>query len=161
MIKLEEPRFTEDEVGQTVRWLNDPVLMKYSEQRHHEHTVKSQLKFIHDFKAPDRYRKITCDGHYIGSLTAYVDIHNLVADVGILVGPGHSGLGHGTEAWRLFLQELRGQGVRKAEAGCMSLNGPMLRICEKNHMRLEGCRRHHFDLGEGKFADLVMYGTLL
>lgn len=158
MIKLESPRFTQEEVEKTVSWLNDPILMKYSEQRHKHHDLKSQLKFIYDFAPPHHYRKITAENQYIGTITAYVDRVNGVADVGILVGSSYSGRGYGEQAWRLFLQELRREGVRKIEAGCMARNKPMIRIFEKNHMRLEGTRRAHFQIGENQYDDLVMYG---
>ena len=159
MLKLDDGRVTQGELEETVKWLNDPVFMKYSEQRHKTHSVGSQLEYIHGFRSPHQYRKITLDGKHIGSITAYIDIPNNVADVGIMIGPPYGHYGHGREAWRMFCQELAKQGVRKIEGGCMAKNTAMLRIFEKNHMRLEGTRRNHFWTADG-FDHLVMYGTL-
>lgn len=159
MLKLEPPEFSVEELEQTVTWLNDPVLMKYSEQRLKEHTVKTQLDYIHSMAEPHQYRKITCNAAYIGTISALVDTHNRVADVGILIGSTFIGKGHGCEAWRQFCQELFKLGIRKIEGGCMAKNTAMIRVFEKNHMRLEGTRRYHFMTKQG--ADhMLLYGLL-
>lgn len=159
MLKLIEPIFSEQDVNDTVAWLNDPVLMKYSEQRHNNHTVKSQLEYIHSFSEPNQYRKITYNGIFIGTISAIIDERNSVADVGILIGEPFVKKGHGCDAWRLFCLELAKQGVRKIEGGCMAKNGAMIRIFEKNHMRLEGTRRYHFKTPEG-YDHMLLYGML-
>ena len=155
MIKISNEPFTQREVDTVVRWLNDRTLMKYSEQRHTVHTQASQLRYINSFKEPDQYKKINFETKLIGTVSAYVDTINDIANVGILIGGPHGGNGYGEEAWRIFCNDL---GVRKIEAGCMAQNKPMIRVFEKNHMRLEGTRRAHFDLGKGVHDHLVLYG---
>lgn len=140
-----------------ISWLIDPVLMKYSEQRHKIHTVRSQLEYISSIQVPNHYFKVKDDEVLVGTMTAFIDINNNVADLGILIGRPHKGFG--TEAWRLLCNRLGGTGVRKIEAGCMAKNTAMIRICEKNHMRLEGTRRDHF-WTVGQCDHLVLYGKL-
>src|SRR5687767_10524495 len=113
MMKLEDPVFSQRELEDTVVWLNDPILMQYSEQRHKKHTVHSQLEYIHSFIEPHQYRKITVNGVYIGTISASIDAINSVADVGILIGSPHTGHGHGCAAWRMFSYELHKLKVRK------------------------------------------------
>lgn len=159
MLKLEQPTFSEKELEDTVAWLNNQALMKYSEQRHKKHTIRSQFRYIYSFSEPHQYRKITFNNIYIGTISARIDIANSVADVGILIGEPFIRRGHGCEAWRLFCLELAKLSIRKIEAGCMAKNTGMIRIFEKNQMRLEGTRRYHFHTHEG--ADhMVLYGML-
>lgn len=159
MLKLEPAHFSSEELEITVDWLNDSLLMKYSEQRHKTHTIKSQIDYIHSLVEPHQYRKIVCNGIYIGTISAIIDVQNRVADVGILICRGLGGLGHGTKAWRLFCGELSDLKVRKIEAGCMAKNTAMIRIFEKNSMRLEGTRRYHFQTSEG-YDHMLLYGML-
>jgi len=153
-----EPRAAPLVVG----WLNDPEVVKFSEQRHKQHTVESQLNY---WKSPATYepnlvRIIELQENYaIGSISATIDQKNNIADVGILIGDKSQwGRGFGYEAWEcvcnyLFFERK----IRKIEAGCMSINKPMIRLCEKYMMRLEGTKIAHFDVG-GMTSDMLMYG---
>ena len=87
-----------------VDWLNDPDVVRYSEQRHRKHDEETQQQYLMD--GPDVFREIHV-GHgnytFIGTVSAYIDRPNGVADVGILIGDKASwGMGYGTEAWTVF-----------------------------------------------------------
>ncbi len=157
MIQISDDPFTQREIDLVVSWLNNKELMKYSEQRYLTHTQASQLRYIHGFKEPDQYKKITVEGKCIGSVNAYIDQINSVANVGILIGAPHVGKGYGPIAWGTFCGSLR---ARKIEAGCMAKNKAMIRIFEKNAMRLEGTRNYHFQTGKDQYDDMVLYGML-
>jgi RimJ/RimL family protein N-acetyltransferase len=138
------------DIKQQVAWLNDPEVVKYSEQRHRSHDYASQHKYIEGFHPPSMLRLITTGNQLIGSITAHVDEHNLVADMGILIGDKSKwGQGYGTEAWIAMIERLFGLGIRKIEAGCMECNQGMIHIFKKSGMLLEGCREHHFMTGLG------------
>lgn len=161
MIEFRNSRPTPEEIKRLVGWLNDPALMKYSEQRHAEHTVDTQYNYLYDRGySPQIYERIYLDNVMIGTITADLDGKNYVADVGILIGAQHIGKGHGYSAWRLFCDGLSKKGVRKIEGGCMAQNKAMIRLFEKSGMRLEGTRRYHFQIGKNKFDDMVLYGRL-
>src|SRR5262245_38422741 len=83
-----------------VDWLNDKDLMRYSEQRHHEHTLRSQLDYVRAEHSQRKLWLLRCDGVDIGTLSAYVDIANKRADLGILIGRReYHGQGLAAEAW--------------------------------------------------------------
>lgn len=161
MLELRSGKPTTSEVEKIVSWLNDPVLMQYSEQRHKKHTVDTQFGYIYDLlQRPAVYKMAYGHNRLIGTVSAYIDSENNVADAGIMIGPDFIGQGYGPEVWRIFCKELTKLGIRKIEGGCMARNKPMIRVFEKNDMRLEGTRRYHFHIGKDEYDDMVLYGKL-
>lgn len=144
-----------------VRWLNDPEVVRYSEQRHQHHTQFSQMGYINSFKGSSHIWRIARvdTGAHIGNLTATHDADNNVADVGIMIGQASLwGQGYGAEAWDAACSWLLGAGgVRKLEAGCMRSNEAMMKIIQKSGFRLEGERANHFLLG-GSPVGAVLFG---
>lgn len=144
-------------------WLRDPKVTEFSEQRHHQHTLSSCLRYINSF---------TPDGHiwaiytalndlHIGNLAADVDKPNNVCDLSIMIGnTDYWGSGFGTEAWRRaaeWLLDKEGGELRKVEAGCMALNLPMRKLFDHTGFQFEGERKNHF-LKEGQLCGAVYYG---
>lgn len=143
-----------------VSWLNDKQLTRYSEQRHRLHTLEScrtyMLGFLgtaHHFwaiEATDR------DGLHIGNLNAYVDEHNGLADLGILIGHAAAQRqGYGLEAWKAALGYLAAlPGLRKLTAGMLSNNARMVALAQKTGMVEDGRRKNHY-LWEGCAMDVI------
>lgn len=150
---------------QMVAWLNDPDLMQYSEQRHKKHTIESQKKYVDSIKWPHAFYLIHFGGapqashSLIGTMTAFVDLHNNVADLGILIGRDFRGQGFGLEAWSALSDYLLGTGTRKIEAGCMETNQRMISIFVKSGMKYESIRPDHFLLN-GQPCNAVYYGRV-
>ena len=144
-------------------WLNDPEVVKFSEQRHKKHTVLSQRDYWMSKATtePDIYYVIdyATNNRPIGSISATIDLNNQIANVGIIIGDKSVwGNGYGYEAWECFCNYLFiEKKIRKVEAGSMSSNKSMRRICERFFMQLEGTQRGHF-LIDAMPSDLVMYG---
>lgn len=139
-----------------VGWLNDPEVVRYSEQRHKHHTLESQMDYL--LNGPSEFYQIYYDNKFVGTVSAYIDKPNRVADVGILIGEKKLwGKGIGFLAWKVMCDLLFKAGARKIEAGCMSINEPMKRICEKYGMTEEGIRIDHF-LIDGSSSSMVLYG---
>ena len=143
-----------------VGWLNDPVVTRYSEQRHRTHTLESCRAYRQSFQdTPHHFWAIVATdtelGH-IGNLNACVDTHNSVADIGILIGErGAWGRGYGSEAWTTVCRHLLcEQGLRKITAGTLSVNIPMLTIMQKAGMTEDG-RRVRQALWEGQEVDMI------
>ena len=159
LMLLDRPDIHPDshDVRTHITWLNDKELMRYSEQRHRQHTPESQCEYLKGFDNVTSFiwNIIRCEDHLIGTITAYIDHDNEIANVGILIGWPRQG--YGTEAWQCVCNWVLVNWVRKVECGCMRSNHGMRRICEKTGMSLEAQRRDHF-LFEGKPEDLLLYG---
>jgi [ribosomal protein S5]-alanine N-acetyltransferase len=143
-------------------WLNDPSVVRFSENRHRAHDVESCRRYVESFRESPHYLWAITDrgsGQHVGNLTATVDLPNGLADMAILIGEKSVwGRGVGREAWELaktFL--LRRARIRKIEAGAMSENTAMVHICKACGMQDEGRRPRHFVL-DGRFVDLIQFG---
>lgn len=150
-----------------VAWLNDPEVVRYSEQRHTHHTLKSCRAYWRSFQDTSNFfwalvtrdlpgRQAGSLPGYIGTMTAYRDEANSVADVGILIGERSAwGQGYGFEAWQAICQWLLTIArVRKITAGTVSENKAMLAIMEKAGMVPDGSRKSHTLINE-KPVDVV------
>lgn len=137
--------------------LNDPEIMKYSEQRHAGWTPDRISEYYNSFDHHNSHVwGIYGNGADIyGTITATRDHNNKVANVGILVGKSEHG--YGTKAWSAVCDWLLSPsgGMRKVEAGCMAENIGMVRIFEKTGMTIEGVRKAHF-LFEGRPMDMIL-----
>jgi RimJ/RimL family protein N-acetyltransferase len=143
-----------------VGWLNDPEVVRYSEQRHRIHTIESCREYWRSFVGtPHHFWAILVSGSqlgHIGNINAYVDEKNRLADVGILIGEKTAwGQGYGLEAWiAVCMHLLNEQGVRKVTAGTSAANKGMLRIMEKSGMVADGRRVRQY-IFEGKETDII------
>lgn len=147
-----------------VAWLNDPDVVRLSEQRFRTHTLESCRAYMCSFEGTPNYfwavlSRLPLEGH-VGNVSVFVDNWNGVADIAILIGEKRLwGKGFGLEAFRAVTSFLFRQiRVRKVTAGTTSLNRGMLRIMERMRMEPDG-RRLRQVLVDGQEADLV-YGAL-
>lgn len=147
--------------SRNIGWLRNPDVVRYSEQRHREHTLSSQLRYITSFVGKSKLWGIYLKegGQHIGNVSAMHDAPNDVADVGIMIGdPELWGRGLAGEAWKgacAFL--LGGGGVRKLEAGCARTNTAMLKIIQASGFKQEGELLGHF-LFDGAPVSSVLFG---
>jgi [ribosomal protein S5]-alanine N-acetyltransferase len=144
-----------------VGWLNDPEVVRYSEQRHRRHTAESCREFIGSFATGPSHlwaiiEKERSLGH-IGNINSVVDAPNRTADVAILIGEKQAwGDGLGAEAWMAVVDYLLGPGgMRKVTAGAMAENKAMLKIMNKAGMAEEGRRNGQFLL-DGRAVDAIL-----
>lgn len=146
--------------AQVVSWLNDPEVVRYSDQRHRQHSLESSRAYLESFAGSNNgYWAIFTRGEsetMIGTVTAYVDMPNSVADVGILIGDRRFWRGgYGSESFAgvvnwLFMY----RGIRKVTAGTMAENAAMLGVMRKIGMREEG-RRERYYLLAGREVDMI------
>jgi len=143
-----------------VQWLNDPELMKYSEQRHKVHTLDTCREYYQSYKGTSNLfwaiEEVQTQNKHIGNINAYIDIHNRLADVGILIGAKEAhGKGYGLEAWigvgNFLFDSI---GIRKLAAGTMSVNVPMIKLMLRAGMIDDGVRKNHY-LHNGREVDIV------
>jgi len=148
---------------QEIGWLNNKGLMKYSEQRHHVHTIMSQHEYLNRFPVNSHIWLVCLKDDEpgliprIGTISAHIDPFNKTANMGVLIG-NHAGCGYGTEAWKRVMDFLFEWGTEKIEAGMMQTNEPMMAVCKKTGMAMEGIKPKHF-LVDNKRVDLVQYGV--
>lgn len=154
------PYFASMVTDQHVYWLNDPVVMQYSENRNVQHTIESQHKYLNGFnRTSEHIWLITHHTDAIGSISAYVDRPNKVANMGIMIGEKDEWRkGYGSEAWLAVMDWLWSQDMRKIEAGCMDKNRAQRALCAKVGMKIEGIQMGHF-LMDGLSHDLLHYGV--
>lgn len=155
-----ERHISQDIVG----WLNDPEVVRYSDNRHRSHSLATSREYLASFAdSPNCYWAILrrdATRSMIGSITAYVDGNNAVADVGILIGDKScwSG-GYGSEAFSSIVGWLfNTRGIRKVTAGTMAVNAGMLGVMRKIGMH-EEARKERYYMLEGKEIDMVC-GTI-
>jgi len=143
-----------------VGWLNDPQVVRYSEQRHKKHTLELCRQYWQSFiDSPHFFWAITAIdssvGH-IGNINAHIDKMNSVADVGILIGERTAWRkGYGLEAWVAVCNYLlRDAGIRKVTSGTIAANKGMLRIMEKAGMVADGRRIRQY-MVDGSEVDII------
>ena len=155
---FEEKDITSEYVG----WLNDPVVVRYSNQRFRHHSLESCRDYLGTFKnSPNHFVKIMTlsEGNTIGTMTMYASVHHRTVDMGIMLGNRSCwGQGLGQDAWNTLIDWLMmNESVRKVTAGAMRCNTSMVNIMERSGMTLEAVRPQQ-ELLEEEAQDIVYYG---
>jgi [ribosomal protein S5]-alanine N-acetyltransferase len=143
-----------------VGWLNDPQVVRFSEQRHRRHDEESCKSYANSFIGTPHYfwAIVARDeklGH-IGNISAHIDISNSVGDIGIMVGERSVwGRGYGSEAWSIVAAFLfDALNLRKVTAGMIATNKSMIDLAKRTGMTEDGYRRRQF-LWEGQEVDML------
>lgn len=159
-VRMRIEPFTDQHLSERyVAWLQDPEVVRYSEQRYRTHSMQSCREYAASFSGTPNHFWAMIEqnlglGH-IGNINAYVDTRHLVADVGILIGEKHAwGKGYAFEAWWAVCNYLFADGIRKITAGTLSVNHAMLKVMRKAGMKPDGCRIRQC-LWEGEAVDIV------
>jgi RimJ/RimL family protein N-acetyltransferase len=149
-----------DLTDEYIGWLNDPEVMRFSNQRFRTHDRVSCERYLASFAGTDNlFLSVRLhDGRAIGTMTVYASRPHGTADVGIMIGDRACwGRGFGQEAWSLVVDWLaRHPAIRKVTAGAAAPNAGMVRLMERSGMTLEAVRRAQEIIG-GAPADLVYY----
>lgn len=153
--------FTEADIGETyLGWLNDPEVVRFSNQRFRRHDAASARAYLAGFAdGPGHFLLVeeAATGRPLGTLTAHVQPAHGTADMGILIGARDCwGRGYGLEAWMLLMDWLFARGLRKLTAGTAAPNLGMRRVAERSGMHLEGVRRRQ-EIIDGQEADILLY----
>lgn len=146
-------------------WLNDPEVVRFSNQRFAYHDRESALRYLAGFSGTENLFLAVRDaasGALVGTMTAYRSRHHGTADVGIMIGARVIwGRGYGDAAWSGLLDWLlRHGGARKVTAGTLACNRGMVRLAEKASMTIEGVRRAQ-EIVEGSPEDIVLYAKFV
>jgi [ribosomal protein S5]-alanine N-acetyltransferase len=157
IVPFEERHLTE----RYVAWLNDPDVVKYSEQRHRVHDAAScRDYFLSMQNSACLFAAIEMAdselGH-VGNISVAIDRANRSADVSIIIGDKRVwGTGLASAAWTAMVDELlKGWALRRVTAGTMSVNLPRIKLMTRSGMTIDAVRARHF-LWEGQEVDLVL-----
>jgi len=147
-----------------VEWLNDPEVVRYSEQRHRKHDLASCQAYLETMRLSGAYFyaiEDVCGGRgHVGNVSVAVDRMNGLADISIMIGERATwGEGFGLEAWRAVMRALLENGrFRKVSGGAIAANRAMVAIMKKTGMKPDGRRRAQY-LIEGVPVDVVYYAA--
>lgn len=126
-------------------WLNDPAVVRFSNQRFRRHTRQTALDYLQSFKGTENlflavYLKN--DNKYIGTMNVYFSAAHETADIGIMIGDRACwGAGVGSDAWLTMLSFLLDTvKVRKVTGGALGCNAGMIKIMAKAGMKPDGVR---------------------
>lgn len=144
-----------------VAWLNDPLVVRFSNQRFVQHTQSSCLRYLAGFEgSPHLYlsARLRSTGQPIGTLTAYRSMHHGTADIGILMGERSLwGQGLGADAFGLLARWLASQpGMRKLTCGMLACNQGMVAVAQRAGFVPEAVRARQ-ELVEGVATDLLYF----
>ena len=138
--------FTENDIDERyLGWLNDPEVVKYSNQRFIRHTIESSIAYLKTFNNSSYIFLFinSCDQDIpLGTLTIYYSPQHQTADVGILIGEKSLwGNGYGQDAWDTIIKLLsRLPGIRKITAGAISANIGMVNLMIRSEMSFEAAK---------------------
>ena len=148
-----------------ISWLNDPEVVKFSNQRFMSHNRKTCEAYFNSIDGSDDLFLAIIhheSAEIIGTMTVYFTPNHQIADIGIMLGNRACwGQGLGEEAWCALMDFLLEKlGVRKVTGGALSCNEGMVRIFEKAGMVLDGTRKDH-EMLDGKPYDIVHFAKFM
>lgn len=152
--------FSEDDITiEYIGWLNNPEVVKYSNQKFVSHTMESSLEYLHSFSNTGNiYLSIKNNNKLIGSITAYIQSNHATADMGLMIGDQESwGKGFGLEVWSNLMEHLfASKKIRKVTGGTLATNVGMIKIMEKSGMLLEAIR-YKQEVVDGSPVDILYF----
>jgi RimJ/RimL family protein N-acetyltransferase len=147
-----------------VSWLNDPEVVKFSEQRHILHTLDSCSEYFAAKKRSDDYFLAVehCLGDvnvHVGNIGVSVDSINRAADLSIMIGnKQYWNGGYGSRAWTMTMRHLLNVlGFRIVTAGTMATNEPMISLMKKSGMSFVGTVPSRFLVNDMEVGMVMSY----
>lgn len=142
-------------------WLQDPEVVRFSNQRFRTHTAETCQAYLTSFNGSSNFFMAICDRDteaMLGTMTVYRSLPHGTADIGIMVGERRVwGQGIGADAFCIVMATLLDSGeIRKITAGTLAANTGMIRIMEKAGMQHEATRRAQ-EMVDGVPVDVVYY----
>ena len=145
---------------QYVDWLNDFDVVRYSEQRHYQHTLNTCNEYFKIQNSSLNYflaiELNNLSKKHVGNIGVDVDPYNNKADVSIIIGDKSVwGTGVGSRAWSLVVDILIKQlGFRLITAGTMETNMSMIKLMKRSKMTIDAILPNRF-VYEDKQVGLV------
>ena len=160
LVTLESFR-SSDITAEYVSWLNDPQVVRYSNQRFRSHSVQTCQEYLQSFQRSSNLFfsvRLRSNGQMVGTATAYISVPHGTADIGLLIGNREQwGKGVGLDAWKTLMDcLLKRYSIRKVTGGTLRANMGMVRIMERTGMELEAVRSRQ-QIVEGEAQDELYF----
>jgi len=158
--------FAESDIVETyIAWLNDPDVVRFSNQRFRKHNRESCLRYLASFDGTENlFISVHClsDDRPVGTMTAYISSHHGTVDVGILIGDKAVwGSGYGQDAWNTLTNWLLGRDdIRKLTAGTLACNHGMIKLMERSGMHREATRKKQEIISQ-QAEDILYYAKFI
>ena len=144
-----------------INWLNDIEVVRFSEQRHHTHTLESCTEYFNQQQVGDdlflaiEALEDTSQKH-LGNIGVAIDKANRYADISILIGEkNYWGKGIAFEAIKGMIIYLREEvNINQITCGAMSCNIGMIKVMEKLGMNPKTTIPNRFII-DGDYHHLV------
>ncbi|MGH1440850.1 MAG: GNAT family N-acetyltransferase [Cellvibrionaceae bacterium] len=164
-LSLQLSIFTKDDIQDDyVNWLNDPDIVKFSDQRFKQHSFESCVDYLDSIASTENLLIAIKDSQtdqLLGTTGVSLNRYHSVADIGLLIGKDNWGRGIGLAVWRtLMLFLLEKCSVRKVTGGTLSCNLPMIKIMQNAGMEADGIRHQHQQV-DGIAYDIVHFYSLI
>lgn len=151
------PFISSNITSEYIGWLNNPAIVRYSNQRFRTHNVGTCEAYLRSFMQTDNMLlAIYRESEFVGTMTAYVSQPHKTADMGILIGCQYWGKGIGTDAWTTLMRYLFQAGIRKVTGGTVRCNTAMVNIMMKSGMKPDGVRFAQ-ELVNGEPEDILYF----
>lgn len=143
---VELRQFTADHICEDyLNWLNDPEVVRFSNQRFKTHDGASSQAYLRSFDGGNNLFlavHLKQSGLFVGTMTAYFSMPHKTVDIGIMIGnKDYWGRGVGSDAWKtLMAYLLQFDCVRKVTGGTLRCNSGMVNIMLKAGMQPDGVR---------------------
>lgn len=124
-----------------IGWLNNPAVVRYSNQRFRIHNVETCEVYLSSFMQTDNmFLAIYRESEFVGTMNAYVSQAHKTADMGVMIGYQCWGKGIGRDAWTTLMRYLFQSGIRKVTGGALRCNTAMVDIMMNSGMKPDGVR---------------------
>ena len=126
-------------------WLNDPDVVRFSNQRFRLHDETSSQTYLHSVQEAGNLFlaiRLARTGRFVGTMTVKFSIPHETADMSILIGDRSCwGQGVGKDAWSALMSLLLESGrVRKLTGGTLRCNVGMVKVMTNSGMSPDGIR---------------------
>ena len=145
-----------------VAWMNNPEIVRYTEQKFMFHTMETVSKFVDEiWEAEDSFLfGIFMDYQHIGNIKlGPVNRHHQHAALSYIIGDKNY-WGKGVASSAIAAVTAFGFskiGLRKIWASCFDENKASIKALERNGFTIEGRLRHHLMIN-GRCADQIFLG---
>jgi len=154
--------FTQNDIKDSyIAWLNDPSVVRFSNQRFEKHDHEKCNRYFDSFSGTENFFtsiRLLSNDQPIGTMTGYVSPYHRTVDVGILIGDKSIwGRGYGQDAWDTMITWLlQRKDIRKLTAGTSAGNQGMIKLMNRSGMGLE-CRRKEQEIVNGTPTDILYF----
>lgn len=146
-----------------LKWMNDQMVFKYTDQSKTNHTLKQIKKYVKDrLKSNEIIFGIFYKNVHIGNIKlGPIDYLNKTSEISYFIGEKqYWGMGIGTIAIKNLIKIAKKKGLKKLIAGCVQQNKSSQRVLKKNKFKIEGKLKSQYIIDKSRTTNLI-FGLLI